>query len=80
MDIRYYWIRDRTQQNQFNIYWAPGSNNLADYPSKHHLAKHHKAVRPLYLHTKGSPKYLPKLPDTFYQHALQRCVDFPYSG
>jgi hypothetical protein len=24
IDMRFYWIRDRVQQKQFNIYWAPG--------------------------------------------------------
>ena len=23
MDMRYYWVQDRTQQKQFNIFWAP---------------------------------------------------------
>jgi hypothetical protein len=51
MDMRYYWIRDRVLQNQFHIYWAQGSDNLADYFTKHHPASHHRAVRPFYLHT-----------------------------
>ena len=35
--------------------WHPGQKNLADYASKHHDAKHHKTVLPLYLHKKNSP-------------------------
>ena len=27
MDMRFYWIRDRKNQKQFNIYWKPGSTN-----------------------------------------------------
>ena len=51
MDMRYYWIRDRVIQNQFHIYWSKGSDNLADYFTKHHPASHHRALRPFYLHT-----------------------------
>ena len=59
MDMRFYWLQDRTQQNQFKIYWAPGIINLADYPTKLHRASHHRAVRPIYLYVKGkSPKSL----------------------
>jgi hypothetical protein len=28
MDMRFYWIRDRTDQNQFHIFWAPGATIL----------------------------------------------------
>jgi hypothetical protein len=30
MDMRFYWIKDRVKQGQFNVYWGPGSQNLAD--------------------------------------------------
>ncbi len=36
MDMRFYWIRDRVKQNQFIIYWRPGTENLGDYFTKHH--------------------------------------------
>jgi hypothetical protein len=51
IDMRFYWVRDRVQQGQFNIYWQPGKVNLAGYYTKHHAAPHHQLVRPLYLHT-----------------------------
>ena len=35
MYIRFYWIRDRRNQEQFNIYWKPGSTNRGDYFTKH---------------------------------------------
>ena len=35
--------------------WHPGQENIADYVSKHHDAKHHKTVRPLYLQEINSP-------------------------
>ena len=50
MDMRFYWIRDRKNQKQFNIYWKPGSTNKGDYFSKHFPPAHHSTVRPSYLH------------------------------
>ena len=50
--MRFYWLKDRTEQKQFDIYWEPGKHNLADYPTKHHTGTHHAAVRPIYLYDK----------------------------
>ncbi len=50
MDMRFYWIRCRSKQNQFRIHWKPGQSNHADYFTKHHAASHHQAMRPRYLH------------------------------
>ena len=50
IDMRFHWIKDRITQKQFALDWAPGNTNLADYPTKHHSGKHHKKVRPIYLH------------------------------
>jgi hypothetical protein len=50
MDMRFYWMKDRTQQGQFNVFWAPGRDNLADYFTKHHSPAHHRLMRPQYLH------------------------------
>ena len=49
-DMRYHWLQDRVAQGQFNLYWAPGKQNDADYFSKHHPPAHHKLMRPKYLH------------------------------
>jgi hypothetical protein len=49
IDMRFYWIRDRVAQQQFQILWKKGANNLADYFTKHHPPTHHKQMRPLYL-------------------------------
>ena len=51
-DMRYYWLRDRLAQLQFNFYWDKGSNNYADYHTKHHATKHHRLMRPKYVHDK----------------------------
>jgi hypothetical protein len=50
IDIRFYWMKDCTQQGQFNVFWAPGRGNLADYFTKHHSPAHHRLMRPQYLH------------------------------
>ena len=49
IDMRFYWLRDRVEQGQFQVYWKPGEANLADYLSKHHAVKHHRQVRNTYL-------------------------------
>jgi hypothetical protein len=51
IDMRFYWIRDRVRQNQFKIFWKKGTDNLGDYFTKHHPASHHRAMRPIFLHT-----------------------------
>ena len=51
IDMRFYWICDRTRQGQFLIYWQPGITNLGDYHTKHHSTAHHQLMRPVYLHT-----------------------------
>jgi hypothetical protein len=49
MDMRFHWLRCRTNQKQFRTYWRAGSTNLADYVTKHHAPIHHRTIRSLYL-------------------------------
>ena len=49
-DMRYWWMRDRIKQNQFNLVWEPGSDNRADYFTKHFSPQHHKLMRQTYIH------------------------------
>ena len=49
MDMRFHWLRDRENRNQFKIFWRPGKTNLADYWTKHHPAKHHTGIRGRFL-------------------------------
>ena len=49
IDMHFYWVRDRVNQQQFHVYWKPGRENDADYFTKHHTAAHHQRMRPLYL-------------------------------
>ena len=46
IDMRFYWLQDRCEQGQFRIYWSPGTNNIADYHTKHHPPSHHRKMRP----------------------------------
>jgi hypothetical protein len=34
MDMRFYWIRDRVEQGQFDVGWAVGDTNMGDYCTK----------------------------------------------
>ena len=55
IDMRFYWIRDRTRQGQFVIYWRKGILNKADYFTKHHSHAHHREIRSSYLLSKNNP-------------------------
>jgi hypothetical protein len=48
-DMRFYWLKDRIEQKQFDVYWKPGNQNLADYVTKHHPPSHHMIMRNKYL-------------------------------
>ena len=50
IDMRFYWIRDRVKQGQFQVFWRKGSEQLGDYYTKHFPASHHREMRPIYLH------------------------------
>jgi hypothetical protein len=47
--MRFYWVRDRAQQGQFDIGWGPSAQNLGDYFTKHHTPAHHKGIMSMYL-------------------------------
>jgi hypothetical protein len=58
MDMRFNWLRCREAQGQYRFYWRPGTQNLADYWTKHHPASHHKSFRPQILTSPTDPEYL----------------------
>jgi hypothetical protein len=58
MDMRYHWLTNRVRQQQFDVYWRPGRENLGDYHTKHHSARHHKDMRVLILHQENSLQVL----------------------
>jgi hypothetical protein len=53
--MRYFWTCETDAQNVYSFQWHPGTEDLADYQSKHHPGAHHTAVRPYYLHETNSP-------------------------
>ena len=47
MDMCFHWLRDRAAaQQQFKLFWRPGSTNRGDYYTKHHPPSHHMEMRP----------------------------------
>jgi hypothetical protein len=71
MDMRFYWIKDRVKQGQFNVYWGPDYQNLADYFTKHHSPAHHKRMREIYIHADEQPINRKGIRDS----ALRGCVN-----
>jgi hypothetical protein len=56
MDMRFQWLKCRRAQSLFRYLWAKGVKNRADYPSKHHPAAHHQAVRSSYVMDRFLPQ------------------------
>ena len=48
-DMRFWWLKDRISQRQFDLLWSPGKQNKADYFTKHHPPWHHRIMRPHYI-------------------------------
>jgi len=48
-DVRYHWLSEQQRNKKFNIFWDKGSNNLADYHTKHHPPSYHQKVRAKYI-------------------------------
>ena len=49
LDMRYHWIKDQIEQNQFFLYWSQGILNRADYFTKHFPPVHHRQMRYQYI-------------------------------
>ena len=75
-DMRYHWLRDRINQKHFNVFWDKGSNNYADYFTKHHSAKHHKVMRSKYIHMINLIRKLIKCEHNLVtSHGRRGCVE-----
>ena len=48
MDLIFHWLRCCEEQQQFRFYCAPGSNNRANYITKHHPPIYHESNCPLF--------------------------------
>ena len=69
IDMRFYWIRNRTSQGQFLIYWQPDITNLGNYHTKEHSPAHHQLMQRTYLHTSE------ELAQCAIAHILRGCVN-----
>jgi hypothetical protein len=49
MDMRFYWIKDRVHQKQYQVHWRKGTDNLAECVTKHNSPAHHRRMRSRYL-------------------------------
>ena len=49
--MRFLWLVDRVQQNQFLIFWAPVNVNLADYFSKTSSLPPYEGQTNIFIHT-----------------------------
>jgi hypothetical protein len=54
MNMRYFWIRDQSDANIFDVFWNQGKSNRADYYSKQHPTSIHRAIRPTIMITAES--------------------------
>ena len=53
MEMRFYWIRDRSNQDKFNIYWKLGSTNRGDHFTKKIPSRPpHNSTPKLFSHSK----------------------------
>ena len=48
-DMRYNWLRQEDINKIIKIFWDKGSNNDAEYFTKHHSLAHHRQTRPRYI-------------------------------
>ena len=50
MDMRWYWLQDRVQLDEFLPIWGPGVDNTADYFTKAHPARYYTERRHNYVY------------------------------
>ena len=58
MNMRYFWLLCQEAQRILNVKYHPGAENLGNYQTKLHNGAHHERVRPFYVHTNNSPRFL----------------------
>ena len=71
MEMQFFWVTDQVKNGSFDVQWHPGTDNLADYFTKHFTTKHHQEVRPWYLQEDNSSRLMPQ---AAAPRALQGCV------
>ena len=58
--MKWYWLRYKEILEQLIVYWYKGTNNDADYFTKHHRPIHHCQMRPRYIHTSNLVRTIPQ--------------------
>ena len=48
-DVRYYWLIDKSDLDNFLIYWDKRINNWIDYHTKHRYTTYHREKRSNYI-------------------------------
>ena len=51
-DMRFYWLWNKQQNHNFDIYWDSSHNKLAGYYRKNHTVQHQKDTRNKYVREK----------------------------
>ena len=49
MDMRFHWLCNRAQQQQYQYYWWPRKINYMDYWTKHHPMAYHEMMQAEYM-------------------------------
>jgi hypothetical protein len=57
MEMQFNFLKCWQAQEQFRFYWRPGTENLADYFTKHHTPSHHRNTQALYLTSPDDLEY-----------------------
>ena len=47
--MKLHWLRDKHNEEYFDVFWDKGSNNYSDYFTKHHATIHHHIMRKYYV-------------------------------
>ena len=47
--MRYFWLRDRKEQDHFLYLWDYGDQNDGDYFTKYHSTHYHKDIRSIFI-------------------------------
>ena len=48
-DMNFHWLRDKETLKEIDIAWGKGTENYADYFTKHHSLVHHRKMRSIYI-------------------------------
>lgn len=78
MEMRYFWLLDQKAQKMFNFQYSPGQENLGNYPTKAHNERATIHADPFYVHTKDSPRLLPRAPKPSTWQGCVGVVPNPY--